>query len=255
MQGLTVVRLTVRLTLAALVVAAVGLGVPVPAEAATCTSASGVSVVVDFHQLGGGVQTACDANGAGKYADAQFKDVGHTLTYVQRTPGFVCRVDGSPSSDPCVNTPPSNAYWSVWWSDGKSGTWTYSSSGVGSLKVPEGGYVALSWQQGDGKVKPGVAPTAHSSPSPSPSPSPSHSPTPSPSHSPSRAPSDSPSPRATHPAGPLPATSPKDPGTTSGGSTPPGPDSTSARPAAHGSKSQQSRSHGHAHAQASADAR
>ncbi|HEY1381172.1 MAG TPA: hypothetical protein VGF55_30510, partial [Gemmataceae bacterium] len=87
-----VVRLAVRLTVAALVAAAVGLGVSAPAQAAICGSASGVSVVVDFHQLGGGVQADCDANGAGKYAAAQFADVGHTITYVQRQPGFVCRV-------------------------------------------------------------------------------------------------------------------------------------------------------------------
>jgi hypothetical protein len=128
---LTVIRPAVRLTVAVLVAAAVGLGVPSPALAATCAGAHGVTVVVDFHQLGGGVQTACDLHGAGETADAQFTDVGHTLTDAQRQPGFVCRVDGSPSSDPCVNTSPADAYWSLWWSDGKSGHWSFASQGVG----------------------------------------------------------------------------------------------------------------------------
>jgi hypothetical protein len=173
-------RVLARLTVAAVLAATVGLGLPGPAEATTCSTASGVSVVVDFHQLGGGVQTYCDVSGAGKYADAQFKDAGHTLTYVQNE-AFVCRVDGVPSSDPCVRTPPADAYWSLWWSDGTSGTWKYSSAGVRSLKVPPGGYVALSWQGGSSQAPPGVAPKAHATASPSPS----QSPTPSPTHPPS----------------------------------------------------------------------
>jgi hypothetical protein len=166
----------VRLAAAVLVSAAVGLGVPAPASAATCSSSSGVSVVVDFHQLGGGVQTFCDTGGAGKTAWQQLQDAGHTLTPVQRQPGFVCRIDGKPASDPCVNTPPADAYWSLWWSDGKSGTWTYSSLGAGSLKVPAGGYVGMSWQGQTAQAKPGVAPTAHpAKPSSSPSTHPSSS--------------------------------------------------------------------------------
>jgi hypothetical protein len=159
-----------RLVAVVLVASAAGLVASPRAEASTCSSAHGVTVVVDFHQLGGGVQTACDAGGGGRTAATQLKDVGHRLVYVQRQPGFVCRVDDAPTDDPCVNTPPDNAYWSLWWSDGRSGAWSYSSLGVASLKVPEGGYVALSWQGQDSKAPPGVTPKAHPSPSPSPSP-------------------------------------------------------------------------------------
>ena len=136
----------------ALVAAAAGVVTsPGAAHAASCGTASGVTVVVDFHQLGG-VQSACDANGAGEYAADQFTDVGHTLTYVQGQ-AFVCQVDAAPTTQ-CVRTPPATAYWSLWWSDGKSGTWTYASLGVGSLKVPAGGYVALSWQKGGAQAPP-----------------------------------------------------------------------------------------------------
>ena len=156
-------RLVVRLAVAVLVAAAVGLGVSGSAQAATCSSAKGVSVVVDFHELGGGVQTACDAGGVGRTAYAQLKDVGHRLEHVQRTPGFVCRIDGlpSPADDPCVNTPPADAYWSLWWSDGKSGKWTYASQAASSLKVPAGGYVGMSWQGSGAKSPPGAPPSAH----------------------------------------------------------------------------------------------
>jgi hypothetical protein len=163
------------------VAAAATLAVPLaPASAATCGGDAGVSVVVDFHQLGGGVRTACDSSGGGEDAAKLFTASGFSITYAQRQPGFVCRVNGAPASDPCVNTPPSDAYWSLWWSDGTSGTWKYSSLGVGSLTVPAGGYVALSWQAGSGQAPPGVKPAAHpASPTSAPTtrPSPTRTPT------------------------------------------------------------------------------
>jgi hypothetical protein len=191
-----VLRTVARLAAGILVVSAASIAVPLPAQAATCGSTHGVSVVVDFHQLGGGVQSFCDAGGSGEYAAQQFTDAGHTLTRVNGEPGFVCRVDGAPSSDPCQHTPPTDAYWSLWWSDGKSGTWKYAATGVDSLKVPAGGYVALSWQGQSSQAKPRVRPTAHASSSPSPTPSPSappprhrHHAVHHPSHHPSASPS------------------------------------------------------------------
>ncbi len=177
-------RLVVRLAVAAFVAATAGLGVPGAAQAATCGTSTGVTVVVDFHQLGGGVQTACDLHGAGETAASQFSDAGHSLRPVQREPGFVCQVDRAPSNDPCVNTPPSDAYWSLWWSDGKSGKWSYSSAGVASLKVPAGGYVALSWQGGGDRATPRTAPVPHPSASPSPTRAPTSHPTSPPTSSP-----------------------------------------------------------------------
>jgi hypothetical protein len=187
-------RYAARLAVAILVVAAVGLGVPAPAQAATCSSAHGVSVVVDFNQLGGGVQTRCDRDGAGESAWTQLEHVGFSLTPVQRQPAFVCRVNGLPGadSDPCVNTPPSDAYWSLWWSDGKSGKWTYSSLSAASLKVPEGGYVGLSWQGQAAQAKPGAKPSAHSTSRPSSSPTKHPSSSPGQSGGPGQVPSSTP---------------------------------------------------------------
>lgn len=167
-------RLLSRLVAAVTLTAAASLAVPLaPASASTCATASGVTVVVDFHELGGGSQAVCDAGGAGKTAAAQFADAGFSLDRVARQPGFVCRVDDKPESDPCQNTPPADAYWGVWWSDGKSGSWTYSSQGVDSLTVPEGGYVALSWNGSTARSAPGTSPTPHPAASPSPSSQPS----------------------------------------------------------------------------------
>ncbi len=141
-----------------------------PAQAAACGSADGVTVVVDFHELGGGVQQACDADGGGSTAATLFTENGFPLTFVQRQPGFVCRVSGKPASDPCVNTPPTNAYWGLYWSKG-DGTWKYSSVGVAALKIPEGGAVALSWQGSSAKSPPGAPAPDHASDPPAADPS------------------------------------------------------------------------------------
>ena len=154
----------------------VGLGTA-PAAAALCADAGGVSVVVDFREVGGGIATGCDADGGGKSAATLFADAGFALEYVQRQPGFVCRVNGAPAAASCVSTPPANAYWGLYWSNGTSGSWSYSSLGVGSLTVPAGGSVAFAWQ-GQAQGPPGVAAPSHAG-SPTPSPSPTASPTPS----------------------------------------------------------------------------
>jgi len=147
-----------------------------PAAAEVCTSDAGVSVVVDPGALGGSIATVCDP-GSGEVASTRFEQSGFALTYAQRQPGFVCRVNGAPASDPCVNTSPVDAYWGLFWTDGISGTWTYATLGATSLDVPDGGAVALAWQQGAVRRTPGVAAPVQATPSPSPTKAPSPSPT------------------------------------------------------------------------------
>ncbi len=132
------------------------------AARAACGGDTGVTVIVDFNELGGGATASCDPDGADKAASEVFPDAGYPLTFTQEDPGFVCRVSGKPADNPCVRTPPATAYWSLWWSDGESGSWVYSTRGVGVLDVPDGGYLAFSWHQGSGNASaPDVAPTAH----------------------------------------------------------------------------------------------
>jgi hypothetical protein len=172
------VRRVLLLVVAALVSGATALALPAaPASAAGCATGHGVTVVVDFHNHEpGGVQTACVAGGGGDTAAQLFPAAGFPLTYV-RGQSFVCRVSGQPAEDPCVHTPPADAYWALYWSDGTSGRWTYATSGAGGQHVPEGGYVAFSWQGTDSSVPPGYSPAAHPSGSPSSSQAPSHAPT------------------------------------------------------------------------------
>ena len=185
-----------------------------PAQAATCDPGSGVSVVVDFKSLGGGAQSLCDAAGGGEVASTLFTRNGFELTYAQRQPGYVCRVEGAPASDPCVNTSPADAYWGLWWSDGKSGSWSYSSLGVQSLTIPAGGSVAFAWDDVDGQVKPGVAPPKQAaSSSPTPSPSPTVKPTPTAKPTPTVKPTPAPAPTPTPTASATPAPTPTESGT------------------------------------------
>lgn len=143
-------------------------GLAGPAAASACTSDAGVTVVVDYNELGG-IQAGCASGSGGKTADDAFADAGFTLSYVRDDPsnGFVCRVAGLPSGSVCGNTPPADAYWGLWYSDGTSGTWSYASRGVNQLKVPDGSFVAFAWHQGGGRAEaPGVAPRRSAPPAP-----------------------------------------------------------------------------------------
>ncbi|MGD9960906.1 hypothetical protein [Nocardioides sp.] len=186
-----------------LVTGAAGAGIAVlatavPAQAAGCSGAHGVTVVVDANQVGG-TQVGC-ASGGGRTATSATTAAGFALTYVQRSPGFVCRIAGVPAADPCVNTPPSDAYWGLFWNDGKGGGWVYASLGAGSLSVPDGGYVGWSWQGGGARTSPGVSPTPRNEPS-APA-QPTRTPTTSPTKSPTVAPTASSSPSATSASSP-----------------------------------------------------
>lgn len=121
-----------------------------PAQAAACPAGTGVTVVVNS-----GV--GCDADGGGRASD-NFAAAGHQLRFASRAPGFVCRVDGAPADDPCVEAAPSDAYWGLFWSDGTTGSWTYSSLGVTALKVPKGGSVAFVFQGSSKRTQPAVSP-------------------------------------------------------------------------------------------------
>lgn len=158
---------------AALLAAATGVLVPggsVPAAAAAaCPAAAGVTVIVDYNEIGGPTRAGCDADGGGRSASQVFPDAGFPLEYHPRQPGYVCKVTGLPDDRPCLEN---DSFWSLWWSDGESGRWSFSNQGVGGLTVPEGGYVAFAWHEGSGNAQPpDVVPTPRESPEPSPEPS------------------------------------------------------------------------------------
>ncbi len=189
-----------------------------PASAASCSSASGVTVIVDPGALGGALVSACDS-GTGQSADARFTDAGVALTYAQRQPGFVCRVAGAPASDPCVDASPADAYWALFWTDGESGSWTYSALGIGGLEVPEGGALALAWQQGTERRAPSTAaPVASPAPTAVPTSKPKPTPTTTPPPTTTAPPRATPAPPTNGAAGSVPP-APSDSASPGGGST------------------------------------
>lgn len=140
-----------------------------PAQAAACAKGDGVTVVVDYHQLGGGASTTC-VPGGGRKATSAFDAAGVSLRYAARQQGFVCQVNAKPANAGCVQASPSDAYWSLWVSSG-NGSWSYATAGVGGVSVPKGGWVAWSWQGQSGKAQPGVSPVGKAAAAPAPKPS------------------------------------------------------------------------------------
>jgi hypothetical protein len=153
------VRIVLGTLLLALALAGVGLA-PAPAGATSgyCTG-PGVDVVVDFGALGGGVQKYCAAGSGSRTAQSAFDAAGVDLTFVQRFPGAVCRVQGKPAGAGCSNMPPADAYWGLFFSHGSG--WTFSSQGVVSLRVSSGDTVAFAWQASSGTRRPATSPAPH----------------------------------------------------------------------------------------------
>lgn len=126
------------------------------ADAASCSATSGVTVIVDFSHFGGGIQRGCapsPSNGVDALEQAGFTPTG-TSRYGL---AFMCRIDNEPSpqADPCVDTPPSSAYWSYYHAKPSDGSWTYYSVGALSSHPQQGSIEA--WAFG-AKALPGIAP-------------------------------------------------------------------------------------------------
>ena len=103
-----------------------------------CTDNVGITVVIDFQELGGGVNVRC-ASGPATTGLAALDNSGISWEGTQRFPGVVCRIAGQPGPDvePCGNTPPGNAYWSYWIAP-RGGPWCYSTTGAGNRTPPPG---------------------------------------------------------------------------------------------------------------------
>lgn len=108
------------------------------ASSGPCPEVDGVTVVVDFGALGGGVQVRC-APGDPDNGYAALSDAGFAVDGTLRSPSFLCRIDGQPTAatDPCVVPSPPWAYWSYWIAD-RGGAWCYSDTGMYGRNPPRG---------------------------------------------------------------------------------------------------------------------
>ncbi|MFD0559770.1 hypothetical protein FB566_0421 [Stackebrandtia endophytica] len=146
--------LTVLVMAAGLLLA--GLGESAPAQAIDqskgtpgyCPDATGVTVIIDFQELGGDVIIRC-APGDQATGLTALKNAGIEITGTNRWgEAFICRIEGKPGADtePCIDTPPATAYWSYWHAS-NGGEWTYSQWGVMNRKPPPGSFEGWSFSK------------------------------------------------------------------------------------------------------------
>ncbi len=128
------------------------IGFPPAAASASegaCIDGEGVTVVVDFTDLGGSIEAGC-ATGDPTTGRIALENAGFAAT--DSTPGMICAVGGQP--DPCPATF-EGSYWAYWTSTA-GGEWSsYQVGADGSDPVPgdiEG------WRYNDGSAAPGIAP-------------------------------------------------------------------------------------------------
>lgn len=152
-----------RLAAVAVLGAGLALAAPAtPAAAAACPeTGSGVTVVVDFAGLGGGVVVRC-APGDPATGLAALTGAGFGFEFVPRQPGLVCRIDGLPN--PC-NGALQDAHWSYWHAE-RGGSWQFSTRGAGTFDPAPGTVEGWAFGAAD---QPGVPPPA---PPPAPPPPP-----------------------------------------------------------------------------------
>mgnify|MGYP001048565367 CR=1 FL=1 len=132
----------------------------------TCTTSRGVSVVVDFRELGGSTLRRCALPDPGQTAfrgsglDA-LRAAGLDVTGVD-TYGLavVCRLAGKPSAsttltvagrdyrESCRTTPPTGAHWSYWHTSSAKGAWQLSRYGAAGRQVVNGGWEGWSFSLG-----------------------------------------------------------------------------------------------------------
>ncbi|WP_439657450.1 ABC transporter substrate-binding protein [Lentzea sp. HUAS TT2] len=123
-----------------------------------CKDDKGVTVVIDFQQLGGETYVRCNPQATrGTGLDA-LKGAGFQVAGVQRWgEAFVCRIENKPSAaekipvdgrenyrELCIDTPPAGAYWSYWHAANNC-AWDYSQWGVKNRDFLAGGFEGWSF--------------------------------------------------------------------------------------------------------------
>jgi hypothetical protein len=148
---------------------------PASAAAGTpgyCPDGNGVTVIIDFQELGGTTLIRC-APGDQPTGHAALKNAGIQITGTQRWgESFVCRVEGKPTAatEACIDTPPATAYWSYWYAP-NGGAWKYSEWGVMNRKPPLGSFEGWSFSKNKSastNPSPRIGPVRPTAPPPQP---------------------------------------------------------------------------------------
>ncbi len=135
---------------------------PGTAHAAACAAGTGITVVISNAD---GRQLHCATGGSMSALEATQAVV--EVTQVQKFPGVVCRIDGQPDDQSCVQMPQADAYWSLYYSE-DGADWTYSTVGAAEVELSAGDAVAWSYTGHEpGEVPAAAAGAASSDESPS----------------------------------------------------------------------------------------
>ncbi|WP_446666011.1 hypothetical protein [Flexivirga sp. B27] len=152
----------------------VGSAAPAHAEAYNgyCKTSSGVTVVVDFRGLGGGVAIRCSPVGSGASGLDALQAAGIPVEGTRDVGlSVACRIYGKPTAtqelpggyhESCARMPPTKAFWSYWQAP-NGGSWSFSQKGLSTSQVIPGGFEGWSFSEGS-TVAPGKAPTRPSEP-------------------------------------------------------------------------------------------
>jgi hypothetical protein len=169
-------RLLIAAVVAALSVTSGSFAIAAPRAglAGHCPDANGVTVAVDYQELGAPTEVRC-AVGPQATGVAALENAGFQVTGTARWgKAFVCRINGRPGTDTeaCVNTPPASAYWSYWHAT-NGGQWQYSSQGASTYQPALGSYEGWSFSKNHGPTDnppPRVTPTRPAAPPRQPAP-------------------------------------------------------------------------------------
>src|SRR5690625_2561685 len=121
---------------------------PSATAATTEACADGVTVVVDFTDLGGEVEVGC-ADGVPATGPDALESAGFTPT--DAMPGMICAIDANP--DPCPEEF-DGSFWAYWTTE--DGEWVSHTAGADGTDPAPGDVEG--WRYNDGTTAPGVSP-------------------------------------------------------------------------------------------------
>ncbi|MDT8910718.1 hypothetical protein [Amycolatopsis sp. PS_44_ISF1] len=118
--------------------------VPGKGAAGYCPDATGVTVVVDFQDLGGEPLIRC-APGPQENGVTAMQNAGLDLVGAGKYGlALICRIEGRPADQSCTGLPPESASWSFW-TAADGGRWESSQVGVQGWKPPAGSFEGWSF--------------------------------------------------------------------------------------------------------------
>ncbi|MFI5607374.1 hypothetical protein [Amycolatopsis sp. NPDC051903] len=118
--------------------------VPGKGTAGYCPDATGVTVVVDFQDLGGDTLIRC-APGPQENGVTALQNAGLDLAGVGKYGlALICKIEGKPADQSCSAMPPESASWSFW-TAANGGKWASSQVGVQSWQPPAGSFEGWSF--------------------------------------------------------------------------------------------------------------